>query len=212
MGLQWEDKGRYTPFEQELRRRLWHRIRYIDIFCAVDRGSDLLIKSSKKHVPQPTLCNDEDFNESSTFIAERTDRAVETSFSNMSFEACDTIEALNTTVPKPENDTWERRHQLALDFGARVQKRFLRHWSPTDLYQRFCLAVAQSMISAMILRAVRPVGRVGPSTPPRVDSPYILEIATENLRASEAVYEDPEGERLRWMIWVQWHGKWTIIH
>lgn len=207
MGLQWDDPGRYTPFESELRRRLWHRIRYIDIFCAVDRGSEFLIKSSSKHVPFPTLCNDEDFNEHSTYVPARTDRATDLSFACMTFEACDTTEALMSPDTKPGSETWDKRHHLALDFGQRVRKRYLRHWSTGDVYGRFCLAVAQSMMSSMILRAVRPIGKVGPSTPPRVDSPYILEIATENLRASEMVYEDPEGERLRWMIWVQWHGK-----
>ena len=51
----------YSPFQRELRRRLWWRIRYIDVFSSIDRGSELLIGAESytvqtRHSPT-TICS-----------------------------------------------------------------------------------------------------------------------------------------------------------
>ena len=62
------------------------------------------------------------------------------------------------------------------------------------------------MLTTMKLRAVRPMQRHVSSTPPRVDSEFVLTLATDCLRASEAVLTDPETQQYRWLVWVQWHA------
>lgn len=196
----------YTPFQIELRRRLWWRIRYLDVFSSIDRGSELLITAESTSVPLPTLTNDELFDESSRSIPALEGCDTQTSFTNMCFDACDAIDSLLKPEAQPSGDTWEKRHQLALDFNSRVDERYLQYFKGGTTFDSFRRAVGESMKASMILRAVRPMQRHVSSTPPRVDSPYVLRMAKENLRGSEEIYNLQGADRWRWQVWVQWHA------
>jgi hypothetical protein len=82
----------------------------------------------------------------------------------------------------------------------------MQYFNKGTAFDNFCHAVCESMKASMILRAVRPMQRYVSSTPPRVDSPYVLRIAMENLRGSDRIYNTESAGRWRWQIWVQWHA------
>lgn len=195
-----------TPFQRELRRRLWWRIRYLDVFSSIDRGSELLISSESYSVQMPTLTNDDMFDENSTSIPVLEDRITDLSFVNLCFDACLTIETLLKSEARPSGETWEKRHQIALKFSARVDERYMQYFNKGTAFENFCHAVCESMKASMILRAVRPMQRYVSSAPPRVDSPYVLRMAMENLRGSDRIFNTESAGRWRWQIWVQWHA------
>jgi hypothetical protein len=87
-----------------------------------------------------------------------------------------------------------------------VKERFLQYTDPKIPFHRLVDAVGRSMCKSMILRAIRPIQRHVSSVPPRIDSPYVLQVATDTLRENDKIYQDPECERWRWLIWVQWHA------
>lgn len=196
----------YSPFDRELRRRLWWRIRYLDVFSSIDRGSELLISADSCSVPIPTLTNDDMFDENATVIPVLEGSDTDLSFTNICYDACVAIETLLKPEARPTGETWEKRHQLALDFAARVDERYMQYFNNGTAFDEFRLAVCESMKASMILRAVRPMQQYVSSTPPRVDSPYVLRIAMENLRGSQRIYTSKATERWRWQIWVQWHA------
>lgn len=196
----------YTPYQRELRRRLWWRIRYLDVFSSIDRGSELLISGESFDVPLPTLTNDDMFNEHSTVIPVLEGRDTDLSFCNTCFDACNVIESLLKPQDRPSGETWEKRHQMALDFGKRVDERYVQYFNRGTPFDSFRIAVCESMKASMILRAVRPMQRYVSSTPPRVDSPYVLRAAMENLRGSDMIYETTSTDRWKWQVWVQWHA------
>jgi hypothetical protein len=196
----------YSAFQRELRRRLWWRIRYLDVFSSIDRGSELLISSESYSVQIPTLTNDDMFDENSTSIPALEGRITDLSFVNLCFEACLTIETLLKSEARPSGETWEKRHQIALEFSARVDERYMQYFNKGTAFDNFCHAVCESMKASMILRAVRPMQRYVSSAPPRVDSPYVLRMAMENLRGSDRIYNTESAGRWRWQIWVQWHA------
>lgn len=196
----------YSPYQRELRRRLWWRIRYLDVFSSIDRGSELLISSESYSVKLPTLTNDDLFDENSTIIPVLEGQDTNLSFTNICFDACIVIESLLKPEARPSGETWEKRHQLALDFATRVDDRYMQYFNKGTPFDGFRLAVCESMKASMILRAVRPMQQYVSSVPPRVDSPYVLRIAMENLRGSDRIYNTKEAGRWRWQIWVQWHA------
>lgn len=196
----------YSPYQRELRRRLWWRIRYLDVFSSIDRGSELLINSESYSVKLPTLTNDDLFDENSTVIPVLEGQDTDLSFTNICFDACIVIESLLKAEVRPSGETWEKRHQLALDFATRVDDRYMQYFNKGTPFDGFRLAVCESMKASMILRAVRPMQQYVSSTPPRVDSPYVLRMAMENLRGSDRIYKTEEAGRWRWQIWVQWHA------
>lgn len=196
----------YSRFQLELRRRLWWRIRYLDVFSSIDRGSELLIGADSHSVPLPTLTNDDLWDENSTTIPELEGCDTDLSFTNMCFDACEVIETLLKPEIQPSGETWEKRHQLALEFCSRVDERYTHYFSKGTPFDGFRRAVGESMKASMVLRAVRPMQRHVSSTPPRVDSPYVLRMAMENLRSSEMIYNTKAADRWKWQVWVQWHA------
>jgi hypothetical protein len=195
----------YSPFQRELRRRLWWRIRFLDVFSSIDRGSELLISAESYSVPFPTNTNDDTFDEYSTTITALEGCDTDMSFVNVCHEACRVIETLLKPDVKASGETWEKRHQLALDFNKRVDEKYIQYFCKGTPFDEFRTAVCNSMKASMILRAVRPLQQYVSSIPPRVDSPYVLRIAMECLRNGENV-KNKAPARWRWQVWVQWHA------
>ncbi len=84
MGLHHEAVTR-TPFDTEIRRRLWHQIRFLDVFSSWDRSSELLIDKGSYDTPRPRDVNDDEFDEDSKGIHDH-----EAGLTDMSFGKSDT--------------------------------------------------------------------------------------------------------------------------
>ena len=118
MGLHHESVQR-TPFQTELRRRLWHQIRFLDIYTSLDRGSEHLITMGSFDTPTPKNCNDSDFNESSTSIPEREGEFTDMFYSCLAYDASYTTQLLTTPDTKPGGNTWQQRVEIAQKFNLR---------------------------------------------------------------------------------------------
>lgn len=204
MGLHHEITG-LTPFDTEMRRSLWQTIRFVDVFVAIDRATEVLIAFGTWTTQPPHNVNDSEYNEASTSIPDHDTGLTDMSFALLASEACNTTQRLNTPEANPSGDTWQLRLDIAHNFGKHVQDKYLQYCDPSVPFHRLLSAVGKSMSAGMILRAVRPMMRHVSSVPPRIDSPYVLQIAMDALLENESIYEDPEAERWRWLVWVQWH-------
>jgi len=205
MDLDYERAGR-TPFENEMRRRVWHQLRFLDVYAALDRGTEVLIQPGSYNVPLPNNVNDAEFDESSTSIPNHENGLTDMAFSLLAFGAADMTQRLNTAEIVPQGDTWQHRLELAEDFGKKAHQRFARYCDMSIPFHRLIAGVCKSMSASMVLRAVRPIQKHVSSVPPRVDSPYVLQMACDTLSANDKMYQDSEGERWRWLVWVQWHA------
>ncbi|GIZ39326.1 hypothetical protein CKM354_000271300 [Cercospora kikuchii] len=202
MGLQHEDPNTTTPYEREQRRRLWHQIRVLDAFSSIDRGTEILLPLTAFTIPPPTNVNDDDFDLRSTVITPREEGLSDMTFTSM----CNKATNLNIALLSPGHDTWQRRFETTQAFSKDINEKYLRFCDRSRPYDRFLHAVGHSMIASSILRAVRPMQKLTGSVPPRVDSPFVLQLAVNTLKAGEMIYEDPEAEGWRWIFWVQWHA------
>lgn len=205
IGLDHETVPRST-FMTELRRRLWHYVRFLDIYAALDRGTEILIANGSHDTPLAKNTNDNEFDESSTIIPEH-EGLTDMTYPQLLYDAI--YYTYGLTVPRNKNsteETWQSRLQVAQNFEEKIRKKYWEYCNRSDPFQRLILNVSRSMVNAMKLRAVRPLHTHATTSPPRVDSPYVLEIAVNNLRASEAIASDSETAQYRWMVWVQWHA------
>ncbi|KAI6903070.1 hypothetical protein KC318_g631 [Hortaea werneckii] len=204
MDLHHEVPGR-TAFETELRRRAWHAIRFLDVFTAMDRATEPIITGGSYTTPRPNNVNDSEFDDTSNIIPNHENRLTDMAFALLASEATGVTQRLNTPEIKPSGDTWQLRLEIAQSFGKQVHEKYVQHCDMSIPFHRLISAIAKSMSAGMVLRAVRPMQRHVSSVPPRIDSPYVLRIAVDALRENEKIYEDPEAERWRWLVWVQWH-------
>ena len=205
MNLHTETPGR-TIYETEMRRRLWHQIRFFEIFTAMDRGTAPLIVCHDFDTPLPSNVNDVDFNEASTIIISHETGLTDMSLARLTQEATAITQRLTTPEIAHAGCTWQSRLDIAHAFGKDAQRNYVQYCDLSDPFQRLVAGIAKSVSAGMVLRAIRPMSRHIASIPPRVDSPYVLQIATEALRANENFYADKETRRWRWLIWVQWHA------
>ncbi|KAF2482430.1 hypothetical protein BDY17DRAFT_251388 [Neohortaea acidophila] len=197
-----------TPFITELRRRLWHSIRFTDVFVSWDRGSsDLLIDSAPSETPRPLNIEDTDINESSETLPPEREGLTSMSWAVISVDSASSMLRFSArSESKPGGgDTWEDRLAAANEFARHINDKYLRHIDPTDPYHRFVKHVCGSMIASHRLRAVRPMRKHPLSTAPRVDSPYVLQLALDSIRASEDTYTDAATKPFQWLAWVPWH-------
>ena len=195
-----------SAFETELRRRLWHSIRFLDIFTALDRATEPLITADSYTTPRPHNVNDVEFDESSTSIPNHDRGLTDMAFPLLASEATTFSQRLSMPELSPSGDTWQLRLEIAQQFQKHVQEKYVQHCDMSIPFHRLLSAVSKSMAAGLILRAVRPMQRHVSSVPPRIDSPYVLQIAINVLEENEKAYQDPEAERWRWLVWVQWHA------
>ncbi|KAK1056851.1 hypothetical protein LTR74_014595 [Friedmanniomyces endolithicus] len=204
MGLHSKAPAR-TPFETELRRRLWHQIRFLDVFTAMDRATESLIAHGSFDTPMPTNVNDSEFDEDSTVIPSHETGITDMGFALVAYEAVRATQRLTTPESGPTGETWQQRLDYAHTFNKHLHDKYLQYCDTSQPFQRLILLIGKSMSGGMIIRAVRPIHRHVSSIPPRIDSPYVLQLATEALTENEKIYSDPDLGRWRWLVWVQWH-------
>lgn len=194
-----------SPYTTELRRRLWQLVRFLDTYAALDRGTEPLIQSSTFDTPKAKNTNDADFDENSTSIPER-EGLTDMSYAQLLYDAIDYNMRLTIPESKSSGETWQQRMEFAETFEGQVREKYWKYCNQSDPLQRLLVQVSKSMLNSIKLRAIRPLHNQISSGTPRVDSPYVLKLATDCMRASEALLADPETAQYRWMVWVQWHA------
>lgn len=60
-----------TPFQAEMRRRVWFVIQFYDLLCAFGRGLPSLVHEDNCYTGHPTNVTDDDFDEDSAFLCPR---------------------------------------------------------------------------------------------------------------------------------------------
>ncbi|KAK4579941.1 hypothetical protein LTR86_000142 [Recurvomyces mirabilis] len=210
-GLDHKATYHLKPFEQQMRRRLWHAIRFLDVFAALDRATEPLILEDTFDTPLPNNVDDFEFDEHSTSIPNHTDRFTDMCFSLLAYDAVRGTCRLSTPEYRPTGDTWQQRLDFANAFSAEVQEKYISKCDVSIPFQRLVHTIGTSMSKGMLLRAIRPIQRHVSSIPPRIDSPYVLEVATEALWENGKIYIDPGFARWRWLVWVQWHCLSVIL-
>jgi hypothetical protein len=104
IGIDHERPGR-TPFENELRRRTWHQLRFMDVYTAMDRGTEVLIQGGSYDMPLPSNVNDEEFDERSTSVPNHDTGLTEMAFSLLAFSATALTQRLSAAEKSPGGDT-----------------------------------------------------------------------------------------------------------
>jgi hypothetical protein len=101
------------------------------------------------------------------------------------------------------SETWQKRLESAYNFQRGIQTQYLQFCDPNSPRDLVILGIGYASSHSIILRAVRPIHCNPASVPPRIDSPWILQLAVNILRHSDR-FRDGGDRRL--MPWVPWHA------
>lgn len=213
--------SQYSPFEREMRRRLWWQLCLLDRQASGDRGSDFIIPANSFSTQLPLHVNDEDLIPNDPNEVKPREEFTKATLTLICHELFDLERRLNYVPARDfvrsqekNDDPWSERRDWVVACQRRVEEKYLRHCDMRIMDQRYTRMVADIMIAVLWLCSYRPLQK-------HPDSPTSAEISpTELLRLSVEVVErsmrlasDADFLQFRWVsrIWVQWHALAIMI-
>ncbi|KAM0805138.1 hypothetical protein BDR22DRAFT_817622 [Usnea florida] len=212
LGLDTDESRCRTPFQMEMRRRLWYSIGMLDMQAAFDGGSHCVIASNGL-LGRPPLNIDDSMispaSDQSAFVAKS--GLTNMSFSSMTHEALICWRKLTHVPtdcegrPLKIRQEWSKRYQIVRDWEKNMNERYLRHCDTTQPLQRFMKTVGQDMVISKKLLVRRPMHRLFSAGPPPADGFNVLEVATDVVERSLRKFTDPAFAAWSWFGWVKWY-------
>ncbi|KAF9889399.1 hypothetical protein FE257_007300 [Aspergillus nanangensis] len=199
-----------SPFEREMRRRLWAGIGFLDVESSLDRASEPMMHSAWVESHPPLNINDSDI----SFDMETTPIAQAEGFTDMTFTMivlkAQYISRLINFSGVAENtvNSIAMRQHIVIDFQHSAS-RYLQHAQPDKIaFHWFTRAVAELINSSMQLITLRPLQRIPGFVPPPVRGDRLLKIAVDVLKKSNNLRNDPRSLSWHWIqyTFVPWHA------
>ncbi|KAI9662392.1 MAG: hypothetical protein M1821_008559 [Bathelium mastoideum] len=198
-----------SPFDIEMRRRLWFTLVLLDVYTAMDRGTDTVTGGQNfSRIGPSNVPDDELYPLSAQTIPKDRQGFTEMSFSCMTHDLmrCHLELERSSKVPDPD---WEQRRQLVNDTAARTQTKYVQYCDMTVPFQRFTTYCAADALGTLKLLARRPLHR-NIKRPPSDDTD-ILEVALEPLERAVSKYNDPTIMAWNWLTWVKWYALSIVL-
>ncbi|KAF4308068.1 putative transcriptional regulatory protein [Botryosphaeria dothidea] len=203
----------FSPFETEVRRRLWWQIVVLDIRACEDRGSFPQIDQSLCSTKVPLNINDDDINpQMRTSPPERTG-CTDVSFSRLCQEASLIAPRFFSPVPAGVDDDQKREHwqtriqQEVERFKERLHRKFLVHCNPAVPIQYVISQVVQIVTSEFWLLVHYPIQTRRYAFKSKATKQEILDSAITHLRIDHELEHHPFSVKYKWYYdtYVQWH-------
>ena len=205
----------FSPFENEMRRRLWWQICNLDSHAAEDRGSNSLVASDSFSTRFPANINDEDISLESSHEAKERQGLTDMSFSLSCVEVLEVRRKLLYVPASAVGSLPAAPQELGIQIGSiidqqrSIEEKYLRHLNLTNPYHWFMRTVADIITAVMWLLLYRPLRRRPDSVPScQATHPDILRLSVDVLERIYLLQTDPAGSHFRWLsqTYVQWHA------
>jgi hypothetical protein len=199
-----------SPFEQDMRGRLWIAIGLLDVQASLDRASEPMILTSWLQSHPPTNINDNDISTGFQRLVQQSGDFTDTPFALMILKAQCIVRLLNVgnTAESPAVDM-ETRQTYVADF-KQTSYQLLRNCYPeSDSFHWYARRVADCVYASLQLIALRPLQRnAKPITLLPIRGLGILKLSVEVLQKIQELYDDIRGHPWRWFegIFVPWHA------
>lgn len=202
------DGHRFSTFEAEMRRRLWHFITVIDIRAAEDRGSDAILTSSSHNTALPTNIDDDDFGPSSQgpLVPKATPADNIICMCTARCGVFGYITHPHTKTSEDGQDTLHTEDEL-IGYVRALENDFIHTADPSHLNSRYASEVARMVILKLWLIVQYPFSAHPTVTPMRVSQETMLRTAVSVMELSERMTQGPWASRFAWWTdcYVQWH-------
>ncbi|KAK7713431.1 hypothetical protein SLS64_004681 [Diaporthe eres] len=222
------DGSAFSPYEAEMRRRLWSQIIMLDVRAAQDRGTEAMIRQEETNTSPPTNINDDDFGPHTTVPLSQLEKEGPT---DITFSLCTYhCSKLFLYIHGPRSRFSKATHETTIP-GSQVQSQV----SEDDIIQRIKTLEAQFLtpaadqpghpqasyaatvlrISSLVywLSIQYPLQVRQPTIKPRVSREHMLQtaVAIMELQACgpSSAAMSPEEFRERYIWWqdgyIPWH-------
>jgi hypothetical protein len=206
-----EDPKDFSPFDIQLRQRLFFAIGILDTHSALDRGTIPILPSTSFRAP-PLNINDDDMHPTDKAIQPSLQYPTDMSHTAMIYEAMICQRRLYEISDGVQNgwEQWTKKVELLNEFKTSIlseRTNIHSYDSPLEMLRRMS---AQKIIVSMQLLARRPPYRQPHNTVPPWDDFDIMKSATEVLE--QHLQPIPvELQPWAWKNWVQWHALAVLL-
>lgn len=198
-----------TPFQTEMRRRLWTAIGFLDIQASTDRASEPMMPVAWLQSHPPSNVNDYDISFDMTAPAQESNGFTDMTFTMIALKAQCVSRILNfPSAASPIAEPINSRQQLVLDF-QHTASTLLQHAHPNTIaFHWFARQTAECINACMQLIVLRPLQQHPRSPPPRVRGDRLLKLAVDVLIKNQEVRNNPRTLNWRWIeyTFIPWHA------
>ncbi|KAK7559752.1 fungal-specific transcription factor domain-containing protein, partial [Phyllosticta citricarpa] len=203
----------FSPYETEMRRRLWWQIVVLDIRACEDRGSFPLISLELCSTKVPLNINDEDIEPNSRFAPTEREGYTEMTFSKLCQEASAVAPKFFSPIPaniddEHKRDHWQHQIQEEVErFREKMAKMFLIHCKPEVPIQYVVIKVVQIILTEFWLLVHYPIQTRRFAFKSKATKKEVLDAAVTHLEIDYEVVMHPLSTKFSWYFdtYVEWH-------
>lgn len=205
-----------SPFDTEMRRRLWWQMCILDTRASEDYGSDPSILDYSFDTEFPTSCNDADLDPHMTDPVAPQSGVSEMTFCLIRYEICFLTRSLSYIPPgtsvakvKYERLTLEDKEQMVRDCSKRLEDTYLRYCEDAGPLYWVAATVARLIMAKMSLILYHPLTQPGkPSSLSQDTRDRLFMASIEIVEYSRVLESESSTKKWGWLFqtYIQWHA------
>ncbi|KAK8240567.1 fungal-specific transcription factor domain-containing protein [Phyllosticta capitalensis] len=205
-----------SPFDIEMRRRLWWQICVLDSRASEDHGCDPTIVEASFDTKIPLNVDDSDLYPGMKEFPEERAGCTEITFCLIRFEVANVYRRIQYVPPGPErcnmflaNVTLEQKEQWITEVHSKVEEKYLKHCDMTVPLYWVVATVSRLIVSKMWLMIYHPYQRLdGGASLPRETRDKLFVTSLENVEYALLLETEARTEKWGWLFrtYVQWHA------
>ncbi len=207
-----------TPFEIEMRRRLFWQVAILDLRSAEDQGTDLTLVDRMFDTQLPLNINDSDISPDSKELPKPRVGPTDMTFSLIRYEICSLARRLHTAssamanvCPNDASQSLEEREAMLAETYHRVEHTYLKGTTIEDNPIYWVAAtIARVIVAKITLVIYQPLLFPGPSNGslPTATRDRLFRAAIDIFEYNHLLNTDPRSEPWRWLFktYTQWHA------
>ncbi|KAI2604646.1 fungal-specific transcription factor domain-containing protein [Hypoxylon sp. NC1633] len=204
-----------SPFDVEMRRRLWWAICILDLRSAEDQGTELTIAERTYDTRFPLNVNDADISPDMTDFPKEKAGPTDLTFCLIRYEICALARkihfATNGMAPCGHKSTEEKRDEMLRECYVRIQRKYLKTCGDkdSDLLHWVAAMIARLIIAKMSLVIYQPMllHSAGREVDQDIRSRLFM-ASLEVVEYTRVLNSEPRCRQWRWLFqtYAQWHA------
>ncbi|KAI0872634.1 fungal-specific transcription factor domain-containing protein [Hypoxylon argillaceum] len=205
-----------TPFEIEMRRRLWWAICVLDLRSAEDQGCELTVVERSFDTRFPLNVNDNDISPEMTDFPPERIGSTDMTFCLIRYEICGLSRRVHAAAsgmspcPKESQVTLEDHEDKLIEMYEHIDQKYLKPCpdKETDLLNWVSATIARLIMSKMSLVIYQPLMPSSGTELPSDVRDRLFMASIEVVEYSRVLNAEPKIRRWRWLFqtYNQWHA------
>ena len=206
-----------SPFDTEMRRRLWWQVCILDTRASEDHGSDPSILEYSFDTKYPLNINDEDLDPNATEPPVPREGVSEMTFCLIRYEICNLTRKLTYSPPGDapckisgkQPLSLEAKEELVRDCARHLEKTYLRYCEDAGPLYWVAATVARLIIAKMSLIIYHPLTQPGkPNSLSQDIKDRLFMASIEIIEYSRILESEASTKQWGWLFhtYIQWHA------